>query len=147
MRFWWVLLIVVIGIGALIFREHLSGAAADLRVGDCIDLPTAQTEITEVQHRPCVDPHDAEVFAVLTHPAAEGASYPGEQAMSQFVFDACEPLYATFRGQSFESDTAYDIGWFYPTRAGWSEGDRGVTCHIMLLDGGKITGSLRAAAP
>ena len=45
--------IIVIGeIGAFLFRDRLTGNAAELKVGDCFDVPTTATEITDVQHHP-----------------------------------------------------------------------------------------------
>lgn len=146
-RFPFIVLIAVVGIGGFIFRDHLTGAADDLRVGDCIDLPAQMTEIKEVQHRPCGDPHDAEVFAVLNHTAASDAAYPSQQAMASYVADECVKLWQPYRGVTYEADAELDFGMFYPTSAGWAAGDRGYTCHIMRIDGAKITGSLRAATP
>jgi hypothetical protein len=145
-RFWWVLLIGAIAIGGLIFREYLSGAAADLQVGDCIDLPAEATEVKEVQHRPCAEAHDAEVFLVVDHVAADSAAYPNEEQRLEFVSDRCLPAFASYTGQTFETDQQHDIGWFFPTASGWTDGDREFTCYVIDIGGAKLTGSLRAPA-
>ena len=61
-----VLLIVLIVGGLALFRDRISGDVNSLAVGDCIDEPSTTDAISDVQHQPCTEPHDGEVFAVLT---------------------------------------------------------------------------------
>ena len=146
-RFWWILLIAAIAIGGLIFREYLSGAAADLRVGDCLDLPAETTEVKDVQHRPCAEAHDAEVFMVVEHGADRQAAYPTEDERLDLVSQRCVPAFATYTGRDYQTDTLLDIGWFFPTSTGWSDGDREFTCYVVDLNGAKLTGSQRTTTP
>lgn len=144
-RFWWILLIVAIGVGGYVFRDHLTGSAGDLRVGDCIDLPARSDSISEVQHRPCADPHDAEVFAVLTHPAPNGAPVLTQTETNSYLEQNCLSAFDLYTGQDFRTEPDHDIGWFYPTASSWAEGNRTFTCYLARLDQAKMTGSRRVA--
>ena len=122
--------------------DQLPGAAADLKVGDCFMEPAATDEISEVQHRPCAEAHDAEVFAVLTY---EGETYPIEMTLERFIDEQCLPAFATYTGAAIDTQTELTVGWFYPTRESWNDGDRGVTCYLIRSDGEQLTSSQRVS--
>lgn len=147
-RFPFVIVVGIVAVGGIVFREHLSGAAADLRVGDCIELPAGTGEVSEVQHRPCTDPHDAEVYHVFDiESAAMGGprSFPSDDEFDAIMDPQCTPAFDRYTGLEF--DTAVDFNWgaFTPGVAGWNDGDREVTCYIVRVDGSEISGSMRAA--
>ena len=96
----------------------------------------------EVQHRPCGDPHDAEVILNVDH---AGPSYPTEQGRLNFMRERCLPAFNSCTGRDYQTDPDYDIGWFYPTSSGWTGGDREFTCYVLAVEETKITRSLRAA--
>lgn len=125
----------------------LTGAVGDLKLGECFDQPSATSDIAEVQHRPCNEAHDAEVFAALTHPAPAGDFYPIEMTMTRYLSENCSPAFNTYTGLDYETDTTYDFGAFYPTRESWNNGDRGVICYLYRLDEQKLTQSVAASAP
>ena len=125
----------------------LPGAVTDLAVGDCFDEPATEGDVSEVQHQPCDQPHDAEVFLVLQHPADSSAAYPVISGFDDYIAENCVPAFATYTGRDFESDTEYDLGYFRPTLTGWGEGDREFTCYISRADGAKLTAPVRAGAP
>ena len=134
--------IAAIVVAGLVFRDRLTGDVTDLKVGDCFDAAGLDVEVADVPHQPCTDPHDAEVFFVGAYP--DQATYPTEDDFDNFVVQQCFPAFQAYVGRSFEEEFELDIAWFYPVPAGWSSGDRGITCHVMRLDGGKITGSVKA---
>ncbi|MEX2547497.1 MAG: septum formation family protein [Chloroflexota bacterium] len=136
---------VVIGVGFYVFRDRLSGAVGDLQVGDCIDQPAGAETIFEVQRRPCNEPHDGEVFAVVSHDAEAGASYPPEAEFGDMADDECVPLLESYSGLSLRDVYGRELtlDWYLPTEPGWNDGDRLVTCYVFQL-GSKLTGSLRA---
>lgn len=142
------LVIVIVG-GLYVFRDRISGDVNSLVIGDCIDEPSSATSITDVQHQPCTDPHDGEVFALITYPGDSSAPYPGASAFDDAVTQQCLPAVATYTGRSLtEVDAAgLSYAYFYPTTNSWSNGDRGVTCYIAKADGSKLVGSLRAPTP
>jgi hypothetical protein len=37
----------------------------------------------------------------------------------------------------------YDIGLLYPLEEGWGKGDHEITCYIVRVDDGPMTGSLK----
>jgi hypothetical protein len=141
------LLIVVVGVGGyFLFRDRLSGSAADLNVGDCIDQPTGDSEITDVQHQPCNEPHDGEVFAVINHTAASGTTYPLTSEFQDLVQDECIPALEAYTARSATEVYAagLDISFLYPSSSSWSDGDREVSCFIVKSDRSKMTGSVHA---
>jgi len=144
-----VIVILIVG-GLAFFRDRISGDVGQLQVGDCIDEPSSTTSITEVQHQPCSEPHDGEVFALITYPGADGAAYPGSDAFRQTVIQQCLPLVETYTGRTQDEIAAAGLtyAWFYPTTSSWTDqNDRGITCYITRDDSQKMTGSVKAGAP
>ncbi len=74
-----VVIVAVIAGAYFLFRDQLSGDVFQLRVGDCIDLPTTDEAVSQVQHQPCTTAHDAEVFMNMTDPTANGQPFPGSR--------------------------------------------------------------------
>ncbi|MFL5679833.1 MAG: septum formation family protein [Chloroflexota bacterium] len=142
-----VLVIGVIVIGGLVFRDRISGAAADLKVGDCFDEPAGVAEtVDNVQHHPCTDAHTSEIFYVGDMPDAKGAAYPGIQAVEDFADASCGAAFDAYVGTGADAATL-DGGYFYPAEDGWKSGDRTVSCYVKAGDGKPLTRSLRVAAP
>ena len=149
-RFPVIVLMVAVGVGGYVFRDHLTGYVGDLRVSDCFDEPEAfaagtTDEVEDVQHRPCSDPHDGEVFAVVNHHAGSSSAYPTEDAFGDFVGNNCVPAFEAYTGRLYREATEFDIGWFYPGPEGWDDGDRVVTCYVYRVDGSPLQGSVKAA--
>jgi Septum formation len=118
---------------------------ATLKAGDCIDTPEG-TEVRRLRVRACDEPHDAEVFAVVTHPAAPGEAFPGADALLQYAATEClgQPFtdYVGIpRGQS--QLTEFEI---VPERQAWAEGRRGLVCAVDNADRSPMTGSVRGSA-
>lgn len=121
----------------------LPGSVADLAVGDCFDEPTTEGDVSDVQHQPCDQPHDAEVFLVLTHPADASAAYPVVSGFDDYISENCVPAFAAYTGRDFDTDTELDLGYFRPTLTGWGDGDREFTCYISRADGAKLTAPVK----
>ncbi len=108
----WILrigIIAVIVVGALIFRDRISGSAADLKVGDCFDEPTGTTLIKDVQHHPCTKAHTSEVIFVGIMPGSNDA-YPAQAVFDDYTLSNCVPAYNAYTGSDFQADTEIDIG-------------------------------------
>jgi Domain of unknown function (DUF4328)/Septum formation len=124
----------------------------DLVLGDCLDLPSDVTaivtgesvDVLAAQTRPCTAPHDAEVIAVLEHPAPAGAAYPGEVALFDHAASVCMPEFESVVGIAFY-ESALDIFTVVPTD-GWQFGDRQITCVVNRIDGQKLTATVVDAA-
>jgi hypothetical protein len=133
-------------IGFFLLREIFPGDIGSLQIGDCIDVPAENDSITQVQHRRCVEPHDAEVFFLLTDPAGSTESYPiiGNHFI-ELAATQCLPAATRYMGVDFETRQDLDVGIFYPTLSSWNSGDRGVTCYLYKIDKSKLAAPLKAA--
>lgn len=146
-RFWILGIIALIAIGAILFRDRISGSASALAVGDCFDLPGADvSEIEDVQHHPCNEPHEAEVFLVYEYPDATDA-YPSDDAFRSSVGETCVPAFNAYTGSDFEQQPDLDIYWLYPLAEGWQEGDRQIVCSLFRVDEQPLDRSMKAAQP
>ncbi len=124
-----VILIVIVAVG-LVFRDRISGNAAELQIGDCFDAPTLESQtVTDVQHHPCIEAHTGEVFAVVKNPADGSAPYPDRTARLNFAADQCAAPFLAYVGSPMDSSTL-EIAYFGPTSDGWSKGDRVFTCYV-----------------
>jgi hypothetical protein len=141
-----VVVVAVIAGAFYFFRDSLSGDVFSLKVGDCIDLPSTDEAVSDVQHQPCTSAHDAEVFLNLTDPTANGAAFPGSDSFRAQVVSQCVPAATAYLGTSFDSQTDLDVGWFRPTQDSWDQrNDRGITCYLYRVDNGKLNKSVKGA--
>lgn len=138
-------IIAAVVIGGLIFRDRLSGSAGDLAVGDCFEVPSASTNIGDVQHQPCTESHTGEVFAVVTHPAAKGTPSLTEEQLVAYLSSTCGPLLVSYAGQEAVSQQVLDFGAFYPRAEDWNDGDRKLTCYAYRVDEKPMTSSVKKA--
>lgn len=137
----------VLALGGYVFRDYLSGSAHDLAVGDCFEEPAEVTTgagVKDVQHRPCSQAHDAEVFFVGN--VSGGEQFAGDAAFEAYVRDSCLPEFQRYIGSPYETDRTYDIAWLEPTIESWAEGDREIACYVVRMDGSRLTGSVRVEA-
>jgi Septum formation len=136
-------IIAVIIVAGLLLRDRLSGNAGDLKVGDCFDVPAADTNISDVQHHPCTDAHSGEVFYVGDDPTAKGAPF-AVSTLETDIGNICSPIFTSYVGAA--NLTGLDFGAFYPLESDWNDGKRGITCYVYKVDGTNVTKSLKAAA-
>jgi hypothetical protein len=139
-----IIIVAVIAVGGLIFRDRLSGGASDLKAGDCFD-DKAGTEIKDVQHHPCTEAHTAEVILVTKHNAAKGAAVPTSAELDAWATTTCVPAIINYVGAGADFDSL-NYGIFYPRAADWSNGERQMICYVIRLDQGPMTKSLKAGA-
>ncbi len=121
--------------------------ADELQVGDCLDWPGSGGDGVEVfesvRARPCSEPHDMEVYAVLEYPSVSGTSYPGDEILTDWGFDKCFGGFQQYIGAAYQSVPDIDITIFWPSEEAWDQDDRTVHClMIPYEDGVKLTGSL-----
>jgi putative regulator of septum formation len=139
------IIVAILAVG-FIFRDFFSGNASDLKVGDCFDPPTTvNTVVKDVQHHPCSDAHKAEVFYVADYDQAS-TGYPGDDAFESWVLDRCIGAFQTYTGRGYQDAEELDIQPFWPTEEGWGKGDKEITCFIVRVDSGTMTGSVKAAS-
>lgn len=139
---------VVLGGGALLFRDRLSGGASELVVGDCFDVPGANTEVKDVQHHPCTEPHTGEVFHVFDHQSAAEAGYPSDPEWEQIIYPICDTAFKSYTGTDIETQQELSYTFFVPTADGWQkQNDREVICFVVRIDEAPVSRSLRASPP
>jgi hypothetical protein len=136
-------LIAIVGIGLFIFRDRLTGGASDLAVGDCFDDPGVATEVSDVQHHPCTEPHTSEVLYVGDMPSSD--TYPTDAQFTAAVETACVPAFNAYTGLDFTTDPTFNMGYFTPTADGWGDGDRELICYVIRIDGAPVSQSLKVS--
>lgn len=137
-----ILIIGAVAIGGLLFRDRLTGGAADLAVGDCFDEPTTIGEVQDVQHHPCTESHDSEVVFVGDMP--EASTYPTDAQFVAYIRASCVPAFNAYTGLDFDVLEAVDMGYLTPTAEGWSKGDREMICYAIRSDGASVSQSFKA---
>jgi putative regulator of septum formation len=111
-------------------------AVFGLRPGQCVNAGPNSLSFTLVS---CASPHDAEVFARFSLPAA---AWPGSAAVRREAGDGCAS-----RLNGYLNPQLASIGltqeYVYPNRAAWEASQRTVVCEVSSGNG-RLTGSVRA---
>jgi hypothetical protein len=141
-------IVVVVGIAivGIAVRDQLTGAAGDLRVGECFDAVNSG-RIDDVQHKPCNQPHTGEVIAVFDYPNPP-SEYPGETDFEAvFRVECLEKAFPSYTGLAFDSPDAdsIDAGYYYPLEENWGS-DKEITCFVGPRDGTPVSTSFKAAS-
>ena len=111
-------------------------AVFGLRPGQCVNTGSDALKPTVLS---CARPHDAEVFAVFTLPAAP---WPGTSAVRTDAGDGCASRFGSYVDpQLATAGLAQEF--VYPNRDAWQAGQRTVVCEVSAADG-RLTGSVRA---
>ena len=140
-----VLLIAVVAVAGIVGYSLLRDEGVDyskLKVGDCFDS-SPSNEVRGVKVKDCSEPHNSEIFFLVTHPAGPDEPYPGKEALVQFAADAClgQPL-TDYLGIPLEQSTLKDFE-IVPQESAWKDGRRVLVCGIDTGGQGDITGSVR----
>ncbi|MDH3518696.1 MAG: septum formation family protein, partial [Acidimicrobiia bacterium] len=114
-----------------------------LEVGDCLLFPSdvaedGSFEFDSLRAVPCSEPHDMEVFGQVLHP---DGLHPGNDALSDFAAEKCEPLFESYVGLAVDQEARLVYSVSYPQIQSWKAGDRGVDCLLESWDGTQLTGS------
>jgi putative regulator of septum formation len=111
-------------------------AVFGLRPGQCVNTGPDALKPTVLS---CARPHDAEVFAVFTLPAAP---WPGTSAVRTDADDGCASRLGSYIDpQLATAGLAQEF--VYPNRDAWQADQRTVVCEVSAVDG-QLTGSVRA---
>lgn len=120
-----------------------------LQTGECFHSPSGATtagrtvQVDDVSAVPCTDAHDGEVFAVVTHPAAAGTAYPGDDALADFAAAECLQRFPAYTGAAYDGSDL-DVASVRPDRRSWADKhDREVACVLYKQDS-TLTGSRKA---
>ena len=87
----------------------------------------------------CATPHDAEVFATFSLPAA---AWPGASAVQQDAGNGCASRLGGYLNPQLAT-AALSQEYVYPNQAAWQAGERTVVCEVSAVSG-QLTGSVRA---
>ena len=119
-----------------------------LQTGDCFrssaGTAARTVEIKDVTTVPCAEAHDGEVFAVVSHPAATDAPYPGDDAVADFASAECLTQFPAYTGATYD-DSDLQVATVRPDDDSWADkDDREVAC-VLYQQGSTLTGSRRKA--
>jgi hypothetical protein len=118
----------------------------DLRPGDCGDWPEGDAVFSVTVH-PCDEPHDFEVFAVVSHPGGTEEPYPDEGSFDTWSGQACYEQFGPYVGLAFEDSPTLTLSYFYPSAPSWEDGNRTVQCALHTVEGEKLFGSTKGSEP
>ena len=140
-----ILLIAVVAVAGIIGYSLLRDEGVDyskLKVGDCFDS-SPSNEVRGVKVKDCSEPHNSEIFFLVTHPAGPDEPYPGKEVLVQFAADAClgQPL-TDYLGIPLEQSSLKDFE-IVPQESAWKDGRRVLVCGLDTGGQGDITGSVR----
>jgi hypothetical protein len=107
-----------------------------LRPGQCVDSGSDALKFTVLS---CARPHDAEVFAAFTLPAAP---WPGASAVRVDAGDGCASRLDSYIDPQLAT-AGLTQEYVYPNQAAWQAGERTVVCEVSAVSG-QLTGSVRA---
>jgi Septum formation len=111
-------------------------AVFGLRPGQCVNTGSDALKPTVLS---CARPHDAEVFAVFTLPAAP---WPGASAVRMDADNGCASRLSSYIDpQLATAGLAQEF--VYPNRDAWQAHQRTVVCEVSATEG-RLTGSVRA---
>ena len=111
-------------------------AVFGLRPGQCVNTGSDALKPTVLS---CARPHDAEVFAVFTLPAAP---WPGTSAVRMDADNGCASRLGSYiNPQLATAGLAQEF--VYPNRDAWQAKQRTVVCEVSATEG-RLTGSVRA---
>jgi hypothetical protein len=111
-------------------------AVFGLRPGQCVNSGSDALNATVVS---CARPHDAEVFAVFTLPAAP---WPGASAVRVDADNGCASRFGGYIDPQLTT-ASLTQEFVYPNKVAWQAGQRTVVCEVSATDG-RLTGSVRA---
>jgi hypothetical protein len=111
-------------------------AVFGLQPGQCVNTGSDALKPTVLS---CARPHDAEVFAVFTLPAAP---WPGASAVRVDADDGCASRFGSYIDPQLAT-ASLTQEFVYPNQAAWQASQRTVVCEVSAVDG-RLTGSVRA---
>ena len=120
------------------------GNVFDIEEGDCFNYEESE-EITDVDFIECDDPHQREVYAVVSIAVAAGMPFPGSTRVEEVAWNLCLERFDEFVGLPY-LDSLLDIESFFPTRGSWEDiDDREVICLLYDLEDLYMEGSMRGS--
>ncbi|NQV05865.1 septum formation family protein [bacterium] len=120
-----------------------SSTVLTLDEGDCFNDPDSFTQVESVDTVDCAEPHDNEVYEVITSSAP---SWPGDETMKAESFEVCLAAFEPFIGVSYDV-SRWDIAALWPSQQSWDDADdREIICAVYDISGEQVTGTARGSA-
>lgn len=129
--------------------EGLQGTTVnpdDLEAGQCFNeydyYDRSQTRQQITTTVACDLGHDKELYAVVEHPAADDALFPGQDELLKFARRECLDSFQDFVGEEYVL-SALEIGIFQPNYERWiaDSADRTIGCYVYS-PGNRLQGSM-----
>ena len=109
-----------------------------------VDELAEADDISELGVVDCGQPHQSEVYAVITDPSPDTTPWPGADVLVDASATGCLAAFEPYVGQVFEA-SELDILTVLPTAETWPEGDRDILCVATRLDGADLATSVRGS--
>ena len=120
------------------------GNVFELAEGDCFNDEESE-EVSDVEVVSCDDPHQNEVYAVVSIAEPSELPYPGRDRVSDLAAQLCLEHFEGFVGIPY-ADSLLDISTLYPTQDSWeSLDDREVICSLYDLEDLYMEGSMQGS--
>jgi len=144
-----VVLVAAIGFGGGLGTVFSATSMQNLKLGQCFNgsrpdpsLPGTPM-VGSVDVVACSEPHDGELIGTSDYPAAANASYPGDEAVSEYAEGRCSSEFLGYVGTTSDR-THYELTYFMPFAFNWAADDRSVQCVVHPPAGqATMTGSVR----
>ncbi|MES2171575.1 MAG: septum formation family protein, partial [Actinomycetota bacterium] len=114
-----------------------------MKVGDCLNDGASADgtgTVTRVPIVKCSVSHHSEVIAGVLLTGTNSA-FPGSDAVEKSADAKCNAPYEKFTGATLKT-TRLDYTYYFPSAAGWKQGDRQVLC-VVYDPHGPVTGTLK----
>ena len=124
-------------------------SALAVKPGDCVVAPTTiAAEVKDLNVVACTQPHQQEVYALVTYSGTAGTStaapYPGDAVLKAFADGACLDAFSAYVGSDYR-DSSLFFTYLLPSARGWQAGDdRDVTC-VITTTGSTRTSSVKGS--
>jgi hypothetical protein len=132
---------IVVFLAVVLFAVRNNVSADDLEVGTCFNIPDGTT-VQTVERQPCTESHNGEVFFVGDY---DGTSFPIALSLDSYIDANCVPAFESYIGTDIDAATDLAIGYFHPSRDGWDNGERTITCYVARSDESSMTESLKGS--
>lgn len=102
--------------------------ASDLKVGDCFDNPSANSNISSITAIPCTQAHDSQVFA---EPPVKESSYPGDSTLASEAQSDCNDQ-STQSTIAQDAPSSLEVNALYAQdEQSFDNGNNYVTCFLI----------------
>jgi len=116
-----------------------------LGVGDCFNrlenLVAGQSQVI-TSLISCDEPHDHQIYHLLTYPAPHPSIYPGDDVMNEFAVQSCYRQFEQWVGNDYET-SELEIGVITPPQTNFEHDVaryRSIHCWVERFDGEPLTG-------